>query len=390
MALHADLVGNEVLSAPGTGSTIQLGAAATGFRSFLRAEADGDVTDGQTLVPVSIESNYVDGIPTRRETATVTFNTGSPPTLTDRVTIRSSEAANAAIDAGADCVVYWDLIAGNVRFRDTFENITTDDATPKTIDVDRYRTNVTTDGSGLEQEIAFPSLTLADIGTEHAVVVTFTNAADTVRVTGVFVPDTANLFVEDGPARASWYWNGGAWVLQSGAINEDTPEDYVFHRHADGSITWTQFSAALAGVNSGSAYLFYASDSTGIADFIARDGNDHNTVEDLDLSISTSANPAIHRTRIISAGSGTTESFDLQSFFQRTGLRHLIVFAEQTAAGDTPSLDPSNVQFAGMTPSAINLNNVGDFIFLEINGGDPGFSGQFWNVLEVSDGVIVP
>lgn len=173
-------------------------------------------------------------------------------TLT-RATIRSSSNAGAAVDfAAAPKVILTalaqdiasDVIAdaplngseivylvqggvnkqtttSNIRelpgdfFHDTSENVITDNTTPVEIDPDVFITYVTTDGSGLEQDVTFPSLDADTAGVLHLVVLqTRADPSDVVRV-----PDQdPNLIhlVEEGDYCLMRSLGSGQWIYITG------------------------------------------------------------------------------------------------------------------------------------------------------------------------------
>lgn len=188
MKPFADIVRETVASAPGTGSSVALGGAVAGFRTFAQALAAGDIEDGQ-IVHCVLESDYVSGLPTKRETSTFVYDQAGNQ-LTGR-SVLSSNNSGAAISAGTDAQVFLAILTSDIRSRLVIE--VTTGASPITIDTveDFTLVLVTSGGTQGVEELIIPGFTNADTAdytqenngrTVVVKVVALTDPADVVHV----------------------------------------------------------------------------------------------------------------------------------------------------------------------------------------------------------------
>lgn len=271
------------------------------------------------------------------------------------------------------------MAGGGTEFDSTFETLVTDNTTPAAISGAVFKSNITTDGSGLPQAIELPTMAASDIGLRHAIFITaYTDPADTVIIAG---PSSVSIpTLQDPYTSVLFEWDGGVWVLAGGLVI--TPDAATVLAVNGGGYGFAGLGGLLSGgLPSGGPWQRYVSGADGLTTFSARDSNDLATFEDLDFAVSITVNNGVYLTNLTSAGSGSVETFDA-GFSSIVGQRHLITYVGQPNPGDIPSISaPSAFRLEGITPSTIKFAQTNKLFY-------EGNAAGAWNILSAADGMI--
>ncbi len=211
-----------------------------------------------------------------------------------------------------------------LRFHGTFENVTTDNATPAAIDEDAFVTYVTSDGSGLEQSIQLSSIAEIGTGRDHLIIFqTQTDPGDIIRITGSITPGDFLLNAQNdmlllkyiGAFNTSWFALGG------------------FGGFADADSTAFPVVMALG--------------SNGVMQYLQPDGyvDFYQTGEDVTIVAGAGdAQPNRFVTHIVSDGSAGTQTITLGSIdvTASAGITHLFKFDTQTDPADVIVIDAAD------------------------------------------------